>query len=146
MDSEWEWEAAWDGPRIEPRTLTMPHGVYVTRWWTDIDGRRWTLDEMTPSHRASALRFIRKRAWHIADSTWWALVGEVPLEGRLVPLADEECRRITQLGPEAWLETTPLVQTLAALVARDEADADRRDRRTVQPRRRRTWGQVAHRA
>lgn len=137
--NEAEWEAAWDGPPVIPSTLSMLHGVYTPHYWTDIDGRRWTLAEMSVAHRANALRFIRKRAQHIADSTWWTLVQATAEWNFPIHLADEECSRITTLGPAEWLETTPLVSALRGLVEADEKAADRRDAKRPKPRRRRTW-------
>lgn len=91
--------------------------------WRTESGEILRLEDMTPSHRANALRWLRRRAAALELYDGLAMFGS-PLGA---PRGDAACDAVDALmaercsDPAGWLESTPLVKRLAALVAEDEA-------------------------
>lgn len=92
-------------------------------WLTRDDGvhtlRMVAVDDMTPSHRAHLLDWLRRNAArmvdHVArslDQAYWR--NEITWEDRAARLAD-----LTAQPPAVWIEDTALVRRLVALVPRE---------------------------
>jgi hypothetical protein len=88
-------------------------------WWLTKDSGWIRIADMAPSHRANTVRFLERRAAHIADkvteSEIWSL-GDAPADVMDSVLAEARTRRA---NPLAWLQGTALYRALDAGVELD---------------------------
>lgn len=111
---------------LDPRSSIM-EVLGQDREWLTRDGVVVALDEMTATHRANTLRFLRRRprvltqAWIMAA---YGLLGGVrgEMAADLIEREiDHEIDQMIALGDAGWLEAQPLVIRLAEMVRRDTA-------------------------
>lgn len=101
------------------RTADIRASMPLTFWlaqterWTDAEGNEWRLEDMTPRHRANALRYLRRRAesLHTQASMEW-LRSPLALSGEG---AGDEADFWADDDAEKWLEEQPLVKRLVEL-------------------------------
>jgi hypothetical protein len=84
--------------------------------WRDRHGTDHQLGDMPPRHRRGALKAARR----LAEPLWRTHQTELLLRND-----DEGVYGHIRTLPERWIETTPLVEALARLVATDRVRASR---------------------
>jgi hypothetical protein len=115
----------WDMREYDPMT---DHAIgldwlHQDKEWITRDGRRLTLEEMAPEHRANLLAYLRRRAPNLEFLDTLAMLSS-PLGAPRGQHAQDDVERLLDeqhLDPGAWLESTRLVTRLRELV-----EADRR--------------------
>lgn len=88
--------------------------------WKTKDGSVIELTAMTVSHRRNLLAFLRRNAAKLEFRDGMiALTGPMAPRGEMA--AEDLGDYLADRDPDEWLNSTPLVQRLAQLVAADEA-------------------------
>lgn len=96
--------------------------LHQDKEWIDADGHRWRIEDMESSHRRNLLRFLRRRAGHLASKDAMIMsCGPMAPCGDMATMACEDATDWMMDHPRAWLETTALVTRLRSIVEAEDA-------------------------
>lgn len=94
--------------------------------WTDVAGKMWRPEDMSPSHRANAVAFAERNALRLYQAHLMNEAMNLPDDGWAMTAMDQIFDEAEDATPEkalTWLRKIPVMVRLYELVGEDRANA-----------------------